>query len=91
MIRDTPDLFPLEGKEQEFSSFLSLSPNYSDVYIHDTKQGYYILLLHNVCFDFNTNGMNIYVKDEKDIDLSAIPKGILGSLLLCSVSIWMEF
>ena len=52
-----------------------ISPDLSSIYLHDTKQGYYILLLHNVCYDFNSNNMLLYVKDEKDVDLSAIPKG----------------
>ena len=65
------------------------SPNYSDVHLHDTKQGYYILLLHNVCYDFSKSEMSIYVKDEKDVDLSAIPKGGLVSYLSRSVSFWL--
>ena len=67
------------------------SPNYSDVHLHDTKQGYYILLLHNVCYDFSKSEMSIYVKDEKDVDLSAIPKGARNSSLSCSVSFWLGF
>lgn len=65
------------------------SPNYSDVHLHDTKQGYYILLLHNVCYDFSKSEMSIYVKNEKDVDLSAIPKGEFVSSLSRSVSVWL--
>ena len=49
--------------------------------IHDTKQGYYFLLLHNVCYDFNRDGMNIYVKDSSDVDLNVIPNGFLSYLI----------
>lgn len=51
------------------------SPEHSDIMIHDTKQGYYMLLMHNVCYDFIRDGMNIYVKDPNDVDISTIPGG----------------
>lgn len=43
--------------------------------IHDTKQGYYLLLMHNVCYDFVREGMNIYVKDPSEVDFNTIPSG----------------
>ena len=45
--------------------------------MHDTKQGYYLLLMYNVCYDLNRGGMNFYVDSKKDVDFSVIPKGSL--------------
>lgn len=61
---------------------LICSPEHSDIMIHDTKQGYYMLLMHNVCYDFLRDGMNIYVKDPNDVDISTIPSGTLSPLFL---------
>lgn len=78
-------MFLIHFLSKEKSSILNhflFSPKHSSVQIHDTKQGYYFLLLHNVCYDFNRDGLNIYVKNSNDVDLSVIPKGSLSTVLL---------
>lgn len=61
--------------------------------IHDTKQGYYMLLMHNVCYDFLRDGMNIYVKDPNDVDISTIPGGTFDPFFHLNPSLfnWLEF
>ena len=44
-----------------------------------------MLLMHNVCYDFVRDGMNIYVKDLSDVDLNTIPNGTPSTSLLCSL------
>lgn len=77
-------MFPIHFLSKEKSSIfndLLFSPKHSSVQIHDTKQGYYFLLLHNVCYDFSRDGLNIYVKNSNDVDLSVIPKGPFSTFL----------